>query len=205
MPVTSSNEKRFSQQSARSLACEILTRVDSQQAYADVLLDHKLRTSALKQADRALLTELTYGTLRWRGAVDALLEPLLHQGLASTAPLIRNLLRMTIYQIVYLDKIPAYAAVNEAVDLASASNGTRAGGFVNGVLRSFLRQKSPFDKNLASNDSVQSLGAAFSHPQWLLERWTKAFGNTDAKQLMAANNQPAPLVVRANCTKTSVE
>ena len=137
--MIASNEKR--NKGVRQLASEILLKVDTQKAYADVLLDNSLKDSTLSDRDRALLTELTYGTLRWRGKIDARLIRYLHRSLDDTDPLIRNLLRVTFYQLLFLDKIPDYAAVNEAVELAKAYGGSKVAGLVNGVLRNFLRGK----------------------------------------------------------------
>lgn len=188
----------------RYYAAEILHRVESQKAYADLLLDHYLRTAGLVEADRALLTELTYGTLRWRAKIDAELVPLLNRSLAETDPLIRNLLRITLYQLLFLDKIPAYAAVNEAVEIAKSTQ-PRSAGFINGVLRNFLRQKEQLGKGRAIKSSTANLAEEYSHPQWLVDRWLSYFGSEQAKALMLANNQRATLAVRVNQRTTTRE
>ena len=102
--MIASNEK--SRRGVRHLAIEILLKVDTRKAYADILLDHSLKAAALSDRDRALLTELTYGTLRWRGKIDARLNLYLRSSLEDTDPFIRNLLRVTFYQLLFLDKIP---------------------------------------------------------------------------------------------------
>lgn len=188
--------------SVRHIAAEILHRVESQKAYADLLLDHYLRTTALVEADRALLTELTYGTLRWRAKIDAKLTPFLNRSLAETDPLIRNLLRITLYQLLFLDKIPAYAAVNEAVEIAKTIQ-PRSAGFINGVMRNFLRQKEQQGKGRVVKSSTVNLVEEYSHPQWLVDRWLSYFGSEQAKALMLANNQRAPLAVRVNQRTTT--
>lgn len=188
----------------RQIAGEILHRVESQKAYADLLLDHHLRSDTLNDADRALLTELIYGTLRWRGRIDSKLAPLLNRSLSDTDPFIRNLLRVTLYQLLFLDKIPAYAAVNEAVEIAKATQ-PRSAAFVNGVLRSFLRQLAKSSKAREIQSSAANLADEYSHPQWLVDRWREYFGDEQAKALMLASNQRTPLVVRANLGKTSRE
>jgi 16S rRNA (cytosine967-C5)-methyltransferase len=185
----------------RQLASEILYKVDSQKAYADILLDGTLKATHLSERDRALLTELTYGTLRWRGKIDARLSQKLRRPLADTDVFIRNLLRVTAYQLFYLDKIPDYAAVNEAVELAKTQRGSKTAGFVNGVLRNLLRQKKPDAKALSTDDSIAVLAAELSHPEWLVQRWIAEFGLSEATALMRANNERAPLVLRANRLK----
>ena len=187
--------------SVRLLGAEILEKVDSRKAYADVLLDQALKAESLNERDRALLTELVYGTLRWRGKIDARLSPYLRQPLLKSDPLIRNLLRLTCYQLLFLDRIPDYAAVNEAVKLAKMYGGRKRAGFVNGVLRSFLRYEHRNDASATNDEPVKSIAVEYSHPEWLVQRWCKDFGIAAAKELMRANNEKAPLVLRVNSLK----
>lgn len=197
--MTGLNEPR----SVRQLAGEILFKVDSRKAYADILLDRALETHDLGERDRALLTELTYGTLRWRGKIDARLSGQLRRSLADTDPFVRNLLRLTVYQLFFLDRVPDYAAVSEAVKLAKSQCGARTAGFVNGVLRNLLRRKAGTAKPIASGGSIAELAIEHSHPEWLVKRWIEEFGSTEACALMQANNEQAPLVLRANRLKCS--
>jgi 16S rRNA (cytosine967-C5)-methyltransferase len=199
--VTASNGKT----SVRRLAGEILLKVDARKAYADILLDQCLRDSALSERDRSLLTELTYGTLRWRGKIDATLSGQLRRPLADTEPFIRNLLRVTLYQLLFLDKIPDYAAVNEAVGIAKAHGGSTVAGFVNGVLRNFLRHREKTATTPSTDDSIAALSVEHSHPEWLVKRWLEYFGRAETEALMRANNERAPLVLRANGRKITRE
>jgi 16S rRNA (cytosine967-C5)-methyltransferase len=191
----------------RELATEILAKVETRKAYADILLDRSLRSTRLSRRDSALLTELTYGTLRWRGRIDLQLKTLMPRELESTHPFIRNLLRTTLYQLTFLDRVPDYAAVNAAVDLAKLHRGERAGGFVNAVLRRFLREK---DNKLVLKPPSESATLAeisdyWSHPQWLVQQWRDYIGPGEIPALLQANNQEAPLVLRANALRTSRE
>ena len=181
----------------RQLATEILHKVDSQQAYADVLLDHHLRNAGLIDIDRALLTELVYGTLRWRAKIDARLVPFLNRSLIDTGSFNRNLLRVTVYQLLFLDKVPDYAAVNEAVEIVKTTQ-PKSAGFINAVLRNFLRHKDQRDGTKDSRDTPANLAEEYSHPQWLVDRWFKYFGEEQTKALMLASNQKAPLAARVN-------
>ena len=185
----------------RQLASEILFKVDRQKAYADILLDGTLKATTLSERDRALLTELTYGTLRWRGNIDARLRQNLRRPLADTEGFVRNLLRVTVYQLFFLDKIPDYAAVNEAVELAKSHRGSKTAGFVNGVLRNVLRRKNGDTQAPSADNSIPTLAAELSHPEWLVQRWLAEFGLSEATALMRANNERAPLVLRANRVK----
>jgi 16S rRNA (cytosine967-C5)-methyltransferase len=201
--VIASNEKK--RKSVRQLATEILLKVDTRKSFADVLLDHSLKDAALSDRDRALLTELAYGTLRWRGKIDARLNLYLRSSLEDTDPFIRNLLRVAFYQLLFLDKIPNYAAVNEAVQLAKAYGGDRVAGFANAVLRSFLREKGKAAAAPATNDWQAVLATEHSHPQWLVKKWLDYFGREETEALMRANNKVAPLVLRVNSRSSSRE
>lgn len=187
----------------RQLAAEILTKVDTRKAYADILLDSAINSNPLDVRDRALLTEIVYGTLRWRGNLDSRIEPHLQRSLADTDPLIRNLLRLSLYQLLFLDKVPDYAAVNDAVEVAKKLKNDKAAGFVNGVLRNVLRQKNAEIAPGLKTDASSALAATYSQPQWLVEKWLDYFGNNEAIALMRSCNEQAPLVIRVNHTRCS--
>jgi 16S rRNA (cytosine967-C5)-methyltransferase len=201
--VNGSNKGR--NKSVRQLATEILVKVDTRKAYADILVDHSLQNTALPDRDRALLTELVYGTLRWRGHIDGRLARQLRRPLGETDPLLRNLLRVTFYQLLFLDKIPAYAAVNEAVQIAKTYGPGRAAAFVNGVLRNFLREADNTGEPQPKTDSIAALAARDSHPEWLVQEWLDYFGFEEAQALMRANNQRSPLVLRVNSRRIARE
>src|SRR4029077_17110175 len=165
---------------------------------ADVLLDQTLKAKSLSSPDRALLTELTYGTLRWRGRLDAHLAPLLRRPLEKTDPFLKNLLRLSLYQFIFLDRIPDYAAVNEAVELTKSRAGGKAGGFVNGVLRNFLREAKQVAKPDLKESPINAVAEYWSHPNWLVEKWLRYFSTTETEALLQANNQEAPLGLRTN-------
>jgi 16S rRNA (cytosine967-C5)-methyltransferase len=194
---------RESNKSVRQLATEILQKVDTGKAYADILLDQSLKSTGLFDRDRGLLTELVYGTLRWRGHIDGRLGSNLHRSLADTDAFLRNLLRVTLYQLLFLDKIPEYAAVNEAVELAKFHGGDRAAGFINGVLRNFLRQKSKNTGPQPGQDTTAALAVEYSHPVWLVERWLSEFGLEETTALMKANNERSRLVLRVNLRRST--
>ncbi len=201
--MIASNEKRS--KAVRQFATEILLKVDTRRAYADVLLDHSLEDPALSERDRALLTELVYGTLRWRGKIDARLNLYFRRSQNATDPFVRNLLRLAFYQLLFLDKIPDYAAVNEAVQMAKAHRGDKVAGFVNAVLRSFLREKNRTLEPRPTNDWQAALAIEHSHPQWMIEQWLDYFGTQETEALMKANNEAAPLVLRVNSCRSSRE
>jgi len=190
--------------SCRELAVEILLKVDERKAYADILLDHALKTARLSPQDRALLTQLIYGALRWRGKIDWQLSRVLQRPLAGMNGYLRNLLRLTLYQLFFLDRVPDYAAVNEGVDLAKRRGGRKAAGLVNAVARRLLREKDrPAD--LPEGDAARQLSVQWSHPEWLVKKWLGYFGREDTEALLRANNEESPLVLRANRLKVDRE
>ncbi|MFQ5881767.1 MAG: 16S rRNA (cytosine(967)-C(5))-methyltransferase RsmB [Candidatus Methylomirabilales bacterium] len=176
----------------RRLALEILVRVERDRAYANLLLDTRLSRERLTPRDRALVTELCYGVLRHRGAIDFLLSQVLDRPLAAVDPDVRNLLRLGAYQLFYLTKVPTYAAVNETVRLAGKSRTA----FVNAILRALERRGWLQEEELPA-DPVLRWSVQYSHPVWLVERWVKRLGG-EALQLMQANNQIPPVGIGWN-------
>lgn len=193
--IASGFEKKLG---ARQAAAQILEKVDCRKAYADILLDHALKSNTIVDHDRFLLTEIVYGTLRWRGRIDALLKALVRRPLQEMDPRLRNLLRLTVYQLAFLDRIPAYAALNEAVEIAKDHAGAKAGGFINGVLRRFLRDKISLARPKPETTSTSALAQYWSHPDWLVQKWIRYIGRAEIEDLMRANNEEPPLVVRVN-------
>lgn len=201
MQLASVSEPDSSRQ-CRRLAVEVLSLVETRRAYADILLDHRLKAAALSPRDRALLTQLVYGTLRWQGRIDWLLELWLRKSLAATSVRLKNLLRVTFYQILFLDRVPAHAAVDEGVRLAKAWGGKTAGGLVNAVARRLVREREHLPMPDAAADPVRYLAVFGSHPEWLVRSWLERFGREETEALLAANNEEAPLTLRANRLKT---
>ena len=189
----------------RKTATDILVKVDTRGAYADLLMDQALGGAGLDHRDRALLTELVYGTLRWRGRLDAELRARISRPLEKTDPFLRNLLRLSLYQLQFLDRIPDYAVINEAVELAKSRGHVRFGAFVNAVLRSALRDRSELvgpDPKAASSVAIADY---WSHPVWLVDKWREMFDAEETIALLKANNEPAPLVLRTNRLKETSE
>ena len=182
----------------REIALAIIDRVDRRKAYADVLLNARLDQAALPHADAALLTRTVYGTLRWRGRIDWGARPSAAEPLKDLDPLVRNLLRLGGYELLFLDRVPSYATVNELVELAKRRAGPGKARLVNAVLRQIARrERDAWSPPKASGNPVE-LAALVSHPPWLIDMWREQFGPEDSRRLMEANNEEAPLVLRAN-------
>lgn len=180
---------------ARRVACEVLLQVETRGGWAGDLLRRAARR--LEPADAALATELVFGTLRWQRWLDFLLRKLTRRPMGRLDPEVRIILRVGLYQLLFLDRIPAHAAVYEAVELARHMNRASAAGLVNAALREALRGRL-HGKERASLlpdglGEVSRLGLLFSHPDWLVERWLRNFGRQRTERLLASNNVPAPL------------
>src|SRR5512137_1635140 len=186
--------------SARRIALDVLGRVEATDAYANVLLDARLRGSGLPQLDRALVTELVYGVLRWRGLLDWRLAPVLDRPLAALDPAVRRLLRLGTYQLACLTRIPDFAAVDETVSLAREVGAGRASGYVNAVLRRVAGEPARSAPDAAEDPLAYWTGPG-SHPAWLAERWLRRLGREEAAALMTADNRVPPLVVVVNRLK----
>ncbi|HEY3306556.1 MAG TPA: 16S rRNA (cytosine(967)-C(5))-methyltransferase RsmB [Candidatus Binatia bacterium] len=187
--------------SCRALAVEALLKIETRKAYADILLDHTLKSHSLSAQNRALLTQLVYGALRWRGKLDWLLGKIVHRPLADMDGYLRNILRLTVYQILFLDKVPSYAAVHEGVELAKRYGGASAGGLVNAVARRLLREKERLTTLDSDADLVARLSVSWSHPEWLVRKWLAYFGAAETEALLRANNEESPVILRANRLK----
>jgi 16S rRNA (cytosine967-C5)-methyltransferase len=188
---------------ARWEALAVLVRVERDRAFADLALAAALERASLDARDAALTSELVYGTLRWRRYLDWRLEPHSARPLAALDPWVRALLRLTAYQLLRLDRIPDFAAVDEAVSLARHKSRTRGpGDYVNAVLRALTRAPGPPP---LPGDPVHALGVRLSFPDWLAARWVERLGPATAEALMAALNERPPVTVRANVLRASRE
>jgi 16S rRNA (cytosine967-C5)-methyltransferase len=188
----------------RAVCLDILNRVEKADRYPDQLLTDSLkRYRHLTLFDRAFLTELTYGVLRWRGKLDWVIGEFSKTPFEKIEPEIVNILRIGLYQILFLTRTPISAAVNESVELAKRNRGKGGGGFVNAVLRSVIRQKEMISYPGEMEDTARYVSVVQSHPLWLVQRWVKELGSEKAMKVCEANQQHAPLVLRTNTLKNS--
>jgi 16S rRNA (cytosine967-C5)-methyltransferase len=180
----------------REAALKILHAADTRSAFSDRLLEGAHARPGQDPRDQALLHELVKGTLRWRGRLDFVLDRLVHIGLSQTPPWIKNILRMGAYQILFLDRIPAHAAVDESVNLANEYGHPGTAGLVNSVLRRLAEEKDAVE--LPMGDDAESLAAWGSHPRWLVERWLDRFGPEATRALLIADNRAVAVGLRVN-------
>lgn len=198
---------------ARRLAHALLVRVEATQAYSDRVLDATLNKAAPSPQDRALITELAYGTLRHLDSLDAQLDALLSKPIATLPAGVRAALRLGAYQLLMM-RVPAYSAVNESVKLVGRKYGALA-GVVNGVLRSLARQQAALLEPGAGGENAQTKAVAQSpeakaaarrtavaaHPPWLQAHIVAALGADEGGALMEANLTRPNVSVRVNTTR----
>ncbi len=187
----------------RSLAVAILNRVDRAGLFAEPLLDRCLSRNILaNDRDRRLLTQLVYGTLRMRGRIDGIIARLYRGDMGAMETGVKNILRTALYQLLFMDRIPGFAVVDEAVKIAKRSHPAGA-GLVNAILRNALRQKGTAAEPGLSEDPEAHISQVHSHPLWLVRRWIGLFGVEGALALCRADNEIPPATVRVNRLKAS--
>ncbi|WP_153731238.1 16S rRNA (cytosine(967)-C(5))-methyltransferase RsmB [Sporosarcina obsidiansis] len=191
-------KKKIWRGNVRDAALSILMDIENEQAFSNLLLHKTIELYDLPQKDRALLTELTYGTLQQQMTLDYYLAPFIR---GKLQPWVRQLLRMSVYQIIYLSKIPPHAVVNEAVKIANKRGHKGVSSMVNGILRSILREGVPSLDEIG--DPITRLSIETSHPEWLIRRWIEQYGMEEATAIAVVNNLPPITTARINSTKTN--
>ncbi len=186
-------------QNPRQIAARVLGQRRANGEFVEDLLERALAGAQFSSADRGLCQEIVYGVVRWQASLDWLIARKTNG--REQKPALQNLLRLGLYQIFWLDRIPDHAAVHETVELAKQNGFGPQSGFVNAILRGYLREADETKKLLAelkiSNPSI-----GFSHPQWLVEKWQKRFGAEKMAELLEWNNTPPKTFARVNTLKT---
>jgi 16S rRNA (cytosine967-C5)-methyltransferase len=174
-------------------------RIETEEAYSHIALDAALDSADLSRRDRGLATELVYGTLIWRRPIDFLLARHIDRPLEELDDHVHVALRMALYQIVYLDRVPDHAVVDEAVEIVKQHEHGGAAGFVNGVLRAMLRKRDQLDPEAFADeldDPVASLGLRYSLPDWIAARLIDAHGEERAREIADAYTERPLLYLR---------
>lgn len=191
--------------SAREVALKVLYKIEAEEAFANIALSQILQQKELNTLERSLTTELVHGVTRTRNTLDWILGQFVKKGLNKLTPWIRNILRLGVYQLYYLDKIPASAAVNESVKLAKKYGHPGTVKLVNGVLRNVVRKKEELQFPDLNKQPVEHISIKYSHPVWLVEKWLQEFGVEQTIKLCQANNRPAENSIRVNTLKITRE
>ncbi|HUH00598.1 MAG TPA: 16S rRNA (cytosine(967)-C(5))-methyltransferase RsmB [Kofleriaceae bacterium] len=188
---------RKGRHSARELARRALRRVESQSTFATAAIDAELDESPTDTRERALTTELVYGTLRHRERLDEALSARAPRGIKKLAPQMRTILRVAAYQLMFLDRVPDHAVVDDAVRAARKLGGNKMAGFANAVLRALAREGAP-PVPAAKDDLIAHVRVMYSLPEWLIARLRAAVGEAELVDAAAALAESAPLVIRVN-------
>lgn len=183
----------------RKLAVKALCRVESDNAYSNIALNSLLKEYELSKEDKALCTSLFYGVLDRKITLDYVLKNFISSGFNKIKPFTLNVLRTAVYQIMYLDKIPDSAAVNEAVKIIKNSKESYASGFINGVLRNILRS----EISIPNGDSSFDLSVKYSVPEWIVDSFIKDYTLDTAKKYLEATLLTPPTYIRVNTEKIS--
>ncbi len=188
---------------SRYAAVKLLSRFERSDSYIDKLLAHAFSESEFSPQDKALLTELVNGVIRWRGKLDWALTGFYHGDYLKCLNIIKNAMRVGLYQVMFLDRVPAHAAINDAVEIVKRIQGSRTAGMVNAVLRNITRNMANIRYPSRENDPVYYLAVIHSHPKWMVKRWMDRFGYEATENLLIANNRRPYVPVRVNTLKAS--
>jgi 16S rRNA (cytosine967-C5)-methyltransferase len=186
---------------AREIALKIINEVINGGAYANIALANEINQGRLSDQDRRFITELVYGTVKARTTIDWIIGHYVTRPLGKVPPVIRNILRMGVYQLFFLSKVPPSAACNQAVELAKKYGHPGTVKFVNAVLRSAARLPEKVIYPERSDDPVQYIALKYFHPEWMVERWVASLGVDSAEELCQFNNTTPPLSIRTNTLK----
>jgi len=189
---------------ARKLAQRILDEIDQTHDFSHIVVNRTLQRYDIESADRRFVSHIVFGVLENKLLLDYYIRKLSAQRFSRIDPSIVNILRMGLYQLVYMTKVPDSAAVDESVKLAKGITAKDA-SFVNGILRSFLR----LNKTIALPDRnkhlVTHLGIKYSFPEWLVEMWIGAYGEKTTEELLEASNKTPQISLRVNTLQTDVD
>ena len=190
---------------AREVALKIINDVIHNHAYANIALAREINRQKLSDQDRRFITELVYGTIKAKATIDWMIGHYINRPLDKIAPVILNILRMGMYQIFFLSKIPVSAACNQSVELTKKYGHTGTVKFVNAVLRNAGRSPEKIVYPDRQKHTAKFLALTYFHPEWLVKRWIKRLGVEAAEELCRINNLTPPLCLRTNTLKNTRE
>lgn len=189
-------------ENARKTAVKLLCRIDGSSSYSNILLDEHFSRSQLDAQGKKFCAALFYGTLERRLTLDEIIKSYSAKPADKLNPEVRNILRTALYQILYMNSVPESAAVNEAVKLAAKNRNPAVKGYVNGLLRAFLRA----DKKLPQQkDPLEKLAFEYSCPLPLVKKWAQEYGRQTAEQMLATSLGRPPVTAMVNTTLTTPE
>jgi len=189
----------------RATAIKILNRFERSDSYLEKLLDKAIKEGNFNDLDRSLLTELVYGVIRWKAKLDYVLVGFYFGDYLKCLNVVKNAMRVALYQIMFLDRIPLYAAVNESVEYVKRIQGEKTANIVNAVLRNIARNIDNIRYPEKEEDIVYHLSVMYSYPRWMVKRWIEIFGEVDAEKMLFTSNRKPYVTIRINTFKTTTE
>lgn len=184
----------------RNSILDLLLRIEEGGGYSHLLISNEIKRKQIALKDEGLFTEIVYGTMERKLTLDFYIEPFL-QNKRKLESWVRMLLRMSVYQLLYLDKVPEYAVIHEAVEIAKQRGHKGIASLVNGILRNMVRKGVPNTFDI--KDKKKRLAIETSHPEWLVNRWVEHYGFSKTKQMCEANLTHKPLTVRVQPLRIS--
>ncbi|MBP2633314.1 MAG: sun protein [Firmicutes bacterium] len=188
---------------AREIALKIINDVNVNEAYANISLARELDKHILSDQDRRFVTELVYGTIKTGKTLDWIISRYVNRPLSKIAPIILDILRMGVYQIFFMSKVPNSAACNQSVEISKKYGHIGTVKFINGVLRNVVRMPEKAKYPTMEEDRVKHLALEYYHPEWLIERWINRLGFEETRELCVFNNIAPPLSIRTNTLKNT--
>jgi 16S rRNA (cytosine967-C5)-methyltransferase len=189
----------------RWVSSQIISRVENTDSYLDKLIENEFKSDNLNDKDKKLLNELTNGVIRNKLRIDWVIKQFYKGDFIKINPVIKNTLRVAIYQFLFCDKIPEYAIVNEAVESIKLAINEKQSKLVNAILRNILRQKDKISFPDPDKDRIQYLSVYHSHPDWMVKRWVDRYGYDSTEIMLVHNNKPKDTSIRINFLKTNRE
>lgn len=186
---------------SRKIAVRIIDRVLNENGYSNILLSNELNNSQLSDQDKALTTEIVYGTLRRKKTLDMIIETFV-KDMSIMDRNILNILRVALYQMRFLDKIPPYAACNEAVEMAKEIS-EKDSKLVNGILRNYLKKEGTLEVNY--RNKIDEIAYELSYEPWMVRMFVKQYGEKEALKILYGLNNTPKVTVRVNCLKGEYE
>ena len=184
---------------AREIAYKVLLDVEKNKNYSNMSINKHFKDVRLSNQDRGLTTEIIYGVIENKYYIDYMIDKLSKVKTNKMEIYVKTLLRMGIYQIMFLNSISDYAAVNETVNLAKKKN-SKISGFINGILRNVIRQKETIG-DIKTKDDVDYLSIKYSYDKWMIRNWMIHFGKEFTEELLEANNERPSIYLRTNTLK----
>ncbi|GGB56981.1 16S rRNA (cytosine(967)-C(5))-methyltransferase RsmB [Fictibacillus barbaricus] len=186
----------------RAIALDVLLKIEQNQAYSNLQLNQTLQNANIKNVDKGLLTNIVYGTIQRKNTIDFYVDQLLNKPVKKKDRWVLTLLRLSIYQMLYMDRVPDHAIIHEAVEITKQRGHQGLAGLVNGILRKLQREgTASMDKKAGEGSEKDAL--IYSMPQWLFERWSDQFGQEDAKKMAESNLLASSVTARVNTHLTN--